>query len=555
MKKALSMILALLMIACVFAGCAPADTGSSTPDTTPVVGDVNSETPMYMQWYQGIGVETVFESPFISINSLYPYMVFDRLSEVNTKTGERYWCLAEKMELSEDLKVVTITVRQGAKWHDGKPVTVDDVVFSIYAAICDPQSGQKGNYEGIIGAAAVMDGTADTMEGLKVEGNVITLTYENACATLLNDIGNLTIFPKHCFPEDVDFATFNSYDYWKKPIGSGPYKITEVVFPDYFKVTRFDDYWGAKPGIKNVVFTHYGSNDSGIAAVINSEIDFGTRQLIADGETAKNIINQNASVKSITTAGYYYRSFRFMLNERPDGKTKALLKDKEVRLAMDLLIDNDGMASVYGDLAEGIDVLFSPGDPNYPTHLQRESQNVDKALEILNRKGWNFEDEINICYYHGDQTTHDLMQFVKQGFEKAGLKCTVYYAQTPAADPTYLSSNYDMLYIGGNAAADYPAIRYLYMQSSQLATMWPADERKERGYDDIYTLYDSNVGEKRIEYAHKLMEMNFEDNYELPCFTVNNTVVYNTAKILVPEVVFQVEATTHMEWENWRVLN
>lgn len=561
MKRALSLLLVLMMVICVFAGCAPADTGTTKPNTNqnvqkdPNAGTPASETPMYMQWFQGGGVETTFENPHGGVNSLYPYMVFEPLSSLNTKTGERYWRVAESMELSEDLKVVTINVRQGIKWHDGQPVTVDDVAFSIYAALGNPQSGQKNNYVSVSGAQAFTNGDTDTLDGLQVEGNTITLTYTSPKATLLNDIGNLLILPKHCFPENVDFAIFNSYDYWKFPIGCGPYKITEAVFPDYFKVTRFDDYFGEQPGIKNVVFKYYGTTDAGLAAAINGEIDFGTRQLITDKTVADNIIEQNSDFKLVKTSGYYYRWFRFQLDEREDGMEKPLLHDKEVRLAMDLIIDNDAMASVYGDMAQGIDVLFSPNDPNYPNHLQRESKNVDKALEILNRKGWDFEDELNIVYYQGDQTTHDLMQFVQQCFDEAGVKCTVYYTDSMNTDPTYTGRNFDLLFVGGNAAADYPAVQYLYLTSYQDSTIGAADERRERGYDDLYQKYDSCTGEQRIKYAHQLMEMDFEDCYQLPAFTLDNCIIYNNKNISIPEGVFEMESTTYMQWEDWRVLN
>ena len=562
MKRVLSLLLVLMMVICVFAGCGgDADNGNTNANNNqnvqkdPNAGTPLSETPMYMQWYQAGGVETSFENPHCGTNSLYPYMVYEPLSALNTKTGERYWRVAESMELSDDLKTVTINVRQGVKWHDGQPVTVDDVVFSIQAALANPQSGQKNNFIGIPGASAFANGDSDTIDGLQVDGNSIILTYAEAKATLLNDVGNLLILPKHCFPENVDFSVFNSYDYWKFPIGCGPYKITEVVFPDYFKVTRFDGYFGEQPGIKNVVFKYYGTTDAGLAAAINGEIDFGTRQLVTDKTVADNIIQQNSNFKVVKTSGYYYRWFRFQLDEREDGMEKALLHDKEVRLAMDLIIDNDAMASVYGDMAEGIDVLFSPADPNYPHHLKRESQNIDKALEILNRKGWDFEDELNIVYYQGDQTTHDLMQFVKQCFDRAGVKCTVYYTDSMNTDPVYVGRNFDLLFVGGNAAADYPAVQYLYLTSYQTSTIGAADERRERGYDDIYKKYDSCLGEERIKYAHQLMEMDFEDCYQLPAFTLNNCIIYNNQNISIPEGVFEMESTTYMQWEDWRVLN
>lgn len=563
MKRAISLLLVLVLAACVFAGCAKTPAADdTTPSTQPTestgpsadinVGDVNSETPMYMQW---TGTAAAFENPHGEVESLYPYMVFDRLAEVNAKTGEHYWCLAEKVEISQDMRVATITLRENVKWHDGQSVTADDVVFSVFAALLNPESALVDIFKDLMGANAVLTGETDAIEGLAAEGNVVTLTFQSASATLLDDVSALTVLPKHCFPETVDYAALNNYDYWKQPIGSGAYKITEATLGDNFKLTRFDDYWGAKPGIKNVVFKYYDTADAGVAAVIGNELHFGTSVLASDSAAVKGMIEKNASVKSVTTASYYFRSFRFMLDERGDEAEKDLLKDAEVRLAIDLIIDNDALAGIYGDQAQSIYLLNAPADRAHPADLTRESQNLEKAVEILDRKGWNYEDEIVICYTENDQATHNLMQQVQQNFEDAGLKCSVYCAINPTTDAVYSNNNYDLLYVAGEASASDPAGRYLYLTSYTKSTIGASSTRKNRGYDDLYGKYNSSTGEDRIGYAQQLMKLNFEDCYEIPCFALNSYVVYNSAKIYIPEAVFQLDGTTHMEWENWRVLD
>lgn len=563
MKRAISLLLVLVLAACVFAGCAkPPVTDDTTPSTLPTestgpnnvdinVGDVNSETPMYMQW---TGSAAAFENPHGEVESLYPYMVFDRLAEVNSKTGVRYWCLAEKIEISKDFRVLTITLRENAKWHDGQSVTADDVVFSVYAALLAPESSLSAVFKNLMGATAVINGETDTIDGVAVEGNVVTLTFQSASATLLDDVSQLAVLPKHCFPETVDYVAISSYDYWKQPVGSGAYKITEATLGDSFKLTRFDDYWGAKPGIKNVVFKRYDSIDAGAAALIGNELDFGTSLLAADSAAVKGIVEKNASIKPVMTASYNYRSFRFMLDKRGDETVKELLKDAEVRLAIDLIIDNDALAAIYGDAAQSVYALLNPADPNYPADLTRESQNLEKALEILDRKGWNYEDEIVICYTMNDQTTHNLMQQVQQNFEDAGLKCSVYCAINPNTDAVYSNNNYDLLYVAGDSSASNPASRYLYLTSYTKSTIGASDTRKNRGYDDLYGKYNASTGEERMGYVQQLIKLNFEDNYEIPCFALNSYVVYNSAKIYIPEAAFQLDGTTHMEWENWRVL-
>lgn len=562
MKKTLSLLLALVMVVSLFAGCGAKEPEAVEPEatqpvaeaTTPVAEDVatESETPLKMQWYQGIGVETMFENPHTNVQSLLPYMIWDRLSELNTKTNTRYWMLAEDISVSDDYKTATIKVREGVKWHDGEDFTADDVVFTIYYATLNPLSNFASDLLSIEGAQEVMDGTADTMTGISVDGNTITLKFVNPMPLAVNNLGNLHIYPAHCFGENPDYAALDSHDYWKNPIGTGAYKISEVQFPDYCKLVRNDDYWGEKAGIKNVTFTSYETLDAGIMAMAAGDVDFGTTQLITDKMTANMVVEQNADVKIIDTFGYSYKYFRFWLGERADGNNKAALENAKVREAFNLLIDEEALASVYGDQAVASQVLFSPRDPQYPAHLQRDWYNPELAVQMLTDNGWNFDDTLDIMYYHTDDITANVVAYIAQCMEDAGIKVSTYLCTDTTGDPNWTGKNYDLLYAGGNVAADYQGNAYYQLTAGGDKV---GKVENQAAYDAAYEKYDYNAGEARLAGAVECMEMNWADNYLLPAFFINKCVAYDTGNISVPEVVFEMEGTNHFEWENWKVLN
>lgn len=568
MKRLFSLLLAVMMIVTLFAGCGgdpatppsgdnpPASSsdeqpGSSSGNQNPVTPGQDSETPMYMYWTQSIGTDTRIENPLCGSLTLMPYMIYDQLSTLDTGTNTRYWKLAEKIEQSEDLKTITVTVRDGIKWHDGEKMTVDDVVFSFYAAACIPTSTSRQFWEGLVGGYEVQEGDAETFEGLSVEGNVITLTFKQPQPTGINDIGNTIVLPKHCFTEGIRWADFNSQPYWSNPVGTGAYKIAETKYPDYVKLVRNDNYFAEKAGIKNVTFVSYGDTNAAVGAMISGNIDFGNRQLVLDKTVADSIMQQNPNIATIVTKGYYYRFFKFR-TDRDDGTGKEILLKPEIRLAINLLIDEDGICTIYGDTAETTDVLFSPSDPAYPKHLERPSTDVDEAKRLLDEYGWDYEDVLEICYYYDDINTHAIMQYVQQCFEEAGVQCDIQFI--PQSEYSSAEKNFDLLYAGGNAAADYQGIQYMYLISTQSKELGDINRRKER-YDALYQLYDTSVGEKRVEYAQELMKRNFEDNYIIPAYVLNNVVCYNKTNIFVPDNVFNNEGTCEYKWHEWKMLH
>jgi len=131
---------------------------------------------------------------------------------------------------------IALEVRQGAFWHDGKPVTAADVVWSLKRA-ADPKSGNP------IGSLIW-----SSLENVKSDGNRVTADVSRYVADLFKWMAHLTgyVLPQHYF-EKVGAAGFE-----KQPVGSGPYRVKDFVHGSYVRLAAFERYWGPKPAFREV---------------------------------------------------------------------------------------------------------------------------------------------------------------------------------------------------------------------------------------------------------------------------------------------------------------
>lgn len=139
----------------------------------------------------------------------------------------QYGLLAESMEWPEDRSWVVYTLRPEARWHDGKPVTVEDVIFSLDILKTEGHP-QYRFYYGTVDRA-VPDG----------ERRVKFIFTESGNRELPLIVGQLPILPKHYW-QDREFGETTL----EPPLGSGPYKIADFEAGRYLVRERVEDYWG-----------------------------------------------------------------------------------------------------------------------------------------------------------------------------------------------------------------------------------------------------------------------------------------------------------------------
>jgi len=161
--------------------------------------------------------------PAASVGLIYETLTKRSLDEPFSEYGS----LAESIEMPEDRSWVAFTLRENATWHDGKPVTVDDVIWSLETLKEEGSPFFRFYYQNVTKAEA--DG--ERRVKMTFDGTV------NRELPLI--VGQLPILPKHYF-EDQPFEKTSL----QPPLGSGPYKIKSFEPGRSIVYERVEDYWG-----------------------------------------------------------------------------------------------------------------------------------------------------------------------------------------------------------------------------------------------------------------------------------------------------------------------
>ncbi len=141
----------------------------------------------------------------------------------------QYGLIAESIEVPRDRSWAIFTLRPQARWHDGKPITVDDVIWSLETLKTRGQPFFRFYYGGV--ASAEQIGPRQVKFTFSDRGN----------RELPLIVGQLPILPKHYW-ESRDFEKTTL----EPPLGSGPYRVTDFEPGRYVVTERVTDYWGAK---------------------------------------------------------------------------------------------------------------------------------------------------------------------------------------------------------------------------------------------------------------------------------------------------------------------
>ena len=278
-----------------------------------------------------------------------------------------YGLVAESIRYPRSKKWVEYTIREEAKWHDGKPITAHDIKFTLETL------KEKGNPNYKI---VYKDITVDEIKDDKII-RFILASPDNPL--LISHIGGLPILPKHFF-KDKDFAKFDT-----EPIlGSGPYKIKEYEFGKYIIYERVDDYWAKD---LNVVKGHFNFDEIrydvyfdtqiAIEAFKGGEYDFRQENISRAFATSYNIdeVMNGEIVKESISHKLPANLQATFINTR-----KPMLKDVNLRFAMNQAFDFDWMnKALFYDAYKRISIYFENTD-FAATGLPSEAE-----LKIMNK--------------------------------------------------------------------------------------------------------------------------------------------------------------------------
>ncbi len=310
--------------------------------------------------------------------------------------------LAESYTLSEDGLTYTFIIKESATFHDGEPVTAEDVAFTV-SKLQDPliKSPKIANWLGV------------QTEVLDIRSVSFTLT--EPYAPFLEN-ATLGIIPKHIW-KDVPSEEFPFSQFVVEPIGAGPYKVTNVqrnnsgILKEY-NLRAFDEYALGKPYINNISLKFYGNESSLQKALARGEI-----------ESAHSLIPENLPKDLKVVTGPYLRVFGVFLNQNENEVLSSIVVRKALSTSLDRQKIIDTVLSGYGT------PLTSPL-PGIPATTVENP--IEEAIDVLERNGWEFSVENRVWEKKNDSIRITLRtsnipelaqtaQIIKQSFEAIGV--------------------------------------------------------------------------------------------------------------------------------------
>ncbi|GIN40160.1 MULTISPECIES: peptide-binding protein [Heyndrickxia] len=314
--------------------------------------------------------------------------------------------LAKEWKFNDDQTEVTFTLQDNVKWHDGKPFTANDVVFT-YKSIASPgyveAGGVRTEYvEKLLGYEDFNSGKTDQFEGVVAQDeHTVTFKFSEPNVTAL-DNASFPIIPEHIF-KDIPIkdmpkagATLNAGEV----IGTGPFKFTKMIEGEQYILEKNKDYWQGEPYLDQIVWKVV--NQSVIVGMLETgELDF-----VADPNGFQpadyDSISALDNIEIIEQPKFGYQLMGFMVNHRTPEDVKAgvikpenwvpnkKIADKRVRQAIAYAVDREGLikALLHGRGAvinAPIATQFSAYDGEKPNQYKF---NVEEAKKLLDEAGY-----------------------------------------------------------------------------------------------------------------------------------------------------------------------
>lgn len=267
-------------------------------------------------------------TPAAGLTFLGQNVLYDALMEQSyDEPFSMYGLLAETIEYdTTDNSWVAFHLNPAAKWHDGKPVTPDDVIWSFKTLLEKGTPFFKAYY-------------GDVTKTEKYGDNGVKFTFKDASnAELPLILSQLTILPKH-FWADKDFGK-TSLD---PPLGSGPYKVEKVDAGRSITYKRVEDYWAkdlpvnkGRFNFDHVKYDYYKDSNVALEAFFANEYDYRIENVAKLWETGYNAqpVKKGDIIKESINHQRPQGMQAFLYNTRRD-----VFKDTTVRKALSFAFD------------------------------------------------------------------------------------------------------------------------------------------------------------------------------------------------------------------------
>ena len=294
--------------------------------------------------------------PVVDTDIMRAWNMYESLAVRTPDFTELQMLLAESIEAPKGAKSWDIRLKPDLTFHNGKPVTADDVIFSLQR-ITDPKDPK-------VGAASI--NYIDIKQLKKMDDRTVRVPLQFANAGFPDDLGQ---YFNAIVPTDYDP---------KSPVGTGPFKFGSFTAGEQSTFTKFADYWeSGKPYVDELVIIDFPDTTARVNALLGGQVD------AIDNLPASQIesIKATGNLAVLISETGAWQPFTMRIDASP-------FDDVRVRQAFRLIVDREQMVqqvlSGQGRIAND---LYAPYDPAFASDLPQRTQDLEQAKSLLKQAG------------------------------------------------------------------------------------------------------------------------------------------------------------------------
>ena len=501
----------LLLIVLLASAC-----GDSSDQATPVANGTPA-VPLTPQ--QGgtltmsMGADFVTFHPYFDVeNSNFKPQFYEAPIRIGDDGDFEPW-LAESWEQAADGLSVSLHLRQGIKFHTGREMTAEDVVWSVSHAR-DTEYGHQlsTRFQTVTGAIAL-------------DSYTVRISYSERTASQLDGIARLYIFPQEAL------GTIDTV-----PVGTGPFKFVEWIPGDSLTIERFDDYWReGLPYLDKVVVKPILDAETRVESLRLDTLDLLMNVPLVD---KRELATEEGIVVGADPPGFSFYAFLMNINAPPFDNVL-------VRQALNYALNRQEIvdSAFYGQ-AVTVTVPYPPNSWVYADDLTTYySYNPEKAKELLAQAGYPDGFSIQMMLLDSEGPHLVQAQLYQQQLAKIGVQVALLPLATPDYWENLYASNFAIVsHVTGNSSVDPSGLfesaaccrsvrSFFGVEYTQEELKRPEDQRVARvdawflEYRQIiHQAHDETDHAARKALYHRALEILLEQGWAIP--TVWNQASY-----------------------------
>lgn len=462
-KKILSLLLVSLLVMVMFSGCTKV-----TKENRPFTVGTEAHNGNYNYLYSA----SAYDRQVCDL--VYDRLVVSHDTGISRKNDR----VVEKLEISEDGKDYTFTIKKGIKFADGTELKASDIVFT-YKALLDPSSTAYflSERDKFLEGKEYKDGTTKEVKFVEAKDDyTVIFRFNDKMRTNLSACGIGILSEKYYSDWEYGNSEASMKKKFNTPNGSGPYEVSEFKSGEFTTLKLRDDYWAKDiTDYKlDTIVIKYTKSDTEIEEIITENVD--VLPMIIDKELverAQKDAKDYVNLIQFKRSAYGYFGFNMDTTDIALRQAIAYCFDREA------FIKNQ-----YGDLARSLSIPMSQASSLFDkinAEADPYKKDVDKAKKVLTDAGYTYDGntlmkdgkkvEVNFLATTGNTVIQKVVPFLKADMATIGITLkdeSIQFASMLEKVQKDGDNSWDMMFLANSWTSDEPDTWHSPFHSSNI---------------------------------------------------------------------------------------